>query len=550
MPVEDRSTTGSCIVAHGFARATVSDLDIPAPISSESLPCPVNSLLPRYSIDPVKNAHVSVDDNRWVTKKLISPQQEQGGSNLVMDQRNGVHFIGIGGVGMSGLARILLEGGTPVSGSDLGENSQTRMLAALGARIFFGHNSCNIPENTLRVVVSSAISQDNEELLEARHQNLPVVHRSDLLAELFLDSRLGIAVAGCHGKTTVTSMIASVLVDAGQDPTCVVGGNVRILNGNARTGHSGVFVAEADESDATFLKYFPHSAIITNIDNDHMDHYESLDSIVKAFEIFASHLDPSGTLYLCQDDPIGRNIALPENRRVVTYGIDKTADVMAVAVELQPFGATFNVTIGGIHRGSFELSVPGRHNILNALPVIAFCLDLGLTIKQIRDGLKKFHGAGRRFEVKGAFDGVTVIDDYGHHPNEIKATLAAAKSLGARRIVVVFQPHRFSRTQLLSREFGRCFDDCDKLFITDIYSASEKPIEGVTSRLILDHMPVAQRRKTKMVKAPGDALIHLMSMVESGDVVFTIGAGSVTNMGPDLIEAMRARASQAINPAV
>jgi len=400
------------------------------------------------------------------------------------------------------------------------------------------------PENTSRVVVSTAIAHDNEELLEARRRDLQIIHRSDLLAELFLDSRLGIAVAGCHGKTTVTSMIASVLAERGQDPTCVVGGNVRALNGNARSGKSGVFVAEADESDATFLKYFPHSGIITNIDNDHMDHYSSLDSIVKAFEVFASHINPGGTIYLCTDDPIARNMALPENRRIVTYGIEKPADVMAVAISLQPYGATFNVAIGGIHRGSFELSVPGRHNILNALPVIAFCLDLGLSVKQVRDALKKFHGAGRRFEVKGAYEGVTVIDDYGHHPNEIRATLAAAKSLGAQRVVVVFQPHRYSRTQLLCSEFGRCFEDCDKLFITDIYAASEKPIDGVSSRLILDHMPVAQRRKVKMVKTTQEALFHLLKAVQPGDVVFTIGAGNVTKLGPELIDSMKDRVSR------
>lgn len=445
---------------------------------------------------------------------------------------------------MSGLARILLDNGTPVSGSDIAENAQTRMLTDLGATISYGHKMGNIPENTSRVVVSTAIAHDNEELLEARRRDLQIIHRSDLLAELFLDSRLGIAVAGCHGKTTVTSMIASVLVECDQDPTCVVGGNVRALNGNARSGKSGVFVAEADESDATFLKYFPHSGIITNIDNDHMDHYSSLDSIVKAFELFASHINPGGTLYLCTDDPIARNMALPENRRIVTYGIDKPADVMAVAVNLQPYGATFNVAIGGIHRGSFELSVPGRHNILNALPVIAFCLDLGLTVKQVRDAFKKFHGAGRRFEVKGAYDGVTVIDDYGHHPNEIRATLAAAKSLGAKRTVVVFQPHRYSRTQLLCAEFGRCFDDCDQLFITDIYAASEKPIEGVSSKLILDHMPVAQRRKVRMVKTTQEALFHLLKMVQPGDVVFTIGAGNVTQLGPELIESMKDRVAE------
>lgn len=471
-----------------------------------------------------------------------------------MNHRPGVHFIGIGGVGMSALARICLENGTPVSGSDISENRQTRVLTQMGAQIFIGHRAGNIPDNVGRVVISSAIDHGNEELLDARNLHLPIVHRSDLLAELFLDSRIGIAVAGCHGKTTVTSMISAMLIYSGLDPTCVVGGTVGAIGGNARFGKSGIFVAEADESDATFLKYFPHSAVITNIDNDHMDHYSSLDSIVKAFEVFANHVSPDGTLYLCQDDPIARNIALPENRKIVTYGIENPSDIMAVSVQHFPFGSTFNLTIGGIYQGSFELSIPGAHNVLNSLPVIAFGLSLGLTQNQIRDALKKFKGAGRRFEVVGNVEGVTVIDDYGHHPNEIRATLAAAKSLNAKRIVVVFQPHRYSRTNLLCNEFGRCFDDCDRLFITDIYAASEKPIEGVSSRLILDHMPVSQRRKVKMVKTSNDAIFQLMQTVEPGDVVFTLGAGNVTQIGPEFIEAMKTRAMKvaelAAKPAV
>jgi len=462
----------------------------------------------------------------------------------IMEQRHGVHFIGIGGVGMSGLARILLEGGTPVSGSDVGENAHTRALAQRGADIRIGHQAGNLPENTHRVVTSTAINRENPELQEARRRGLPVVHRSDLLAELFLDAQRSIAVAGCHGKTTVSSMISTVLVETGKDPTCVVGGTVPALHGNSCSGRSGIFVAEADESDATFLKYFPHSAVITNIDNDHMDHYSSLDSIVKAFEVFAGHLDPAGTLYICHDDPIARNMALPENRRIVTYGIEKPADVMAVAIDYQPFGTTFDLTIGGIQRGSFELSVPGKHNVLNALPTIAYCLDLGLTVKEIRDGLKLFTGAGRRFEVKGTVDGVTIIDDYGHHPNEIRATLAAARNLKANRVLVVFQPHRFTRTQYLCSEFGRCFDDCDRLYITDIYAASEPAIEGVSSKLILDHMPVAQRRKARIVKTPDEAIFHLMQVVKPGDVVFTIGAGSVTHLGTDLIASMKDQTSR------
>ncbi len=459
-----------------------------------------------------------------------------------MTPRNGIHFIGIGGVGMSGLAQIFLHKGYSISGSDVAENDRIIELKANGAKISIGHRSRNIPANTSRVVVSTAISKENPELVAARKNGLSVIHRSDLLAELFLDARQGIAVAGCHGKTTVSSMIATILKNTDKDPTCVIGGHVNALHGNACAGNSGIFVAEADESDATFLKYFPQFGVITNIDNDHMDHYSSLDAIVKAFEIFAGHISPDGTLYFCADDPISRNLALPTNLRTISYGINIPADLMAENIEYHPYGSTFTLSVGGKTRGTFQLSIPGRHNVLNALPAIGFCLDLGMSVEEIQKGLLLFTGAGRRFEIKGEFDGVTVIDDYGHHPNEIKATLEAAQSLGARRVVVVFQPHRYSRTLFLSQEFGRCFDSCDKLFITDIYAASEKPIPGVTSKVILDHMPVSHRRKVKMVKNIEDVKYHLLNFVEPGDVVFTIGAGSVTKLGPAILESMRSRA--------
>lgn len=458
-----------------------------------------------------------------------------------MTRRNGIHFIGIGGVGMSGLARIFLHKGYSISGSDVSENDRTAELKALGAEIFIGHQAENILETTGRVVVSTAIKQDNPELLAAKQKDLPVVHRSDLLAELFLDAKQGIAVAGCHGKTTVSSMIATVLKLSDKDPTCVIGGNVHALNSNASAGNSGIFVAEADESDATFLKYFPQYGVITNIDNDHMDHYSSLDAIVKAFEIFASHVHSDGALFFCADDPISRNLALPAGLRTISYGINIPSDIMAEDIEYHPYGSTFNLSIGGEKKTSFQLAIPGRHNILNALPVIGFCLEIGMSLEEIQNSLIKFTGAGRRFEIKGEFDGVTVIDDYGHHPNEIKATLEAAQSLGARRVVVVFQPHRYSRTLFLSQEFGRCFDFCDKLFITDIYAASEKPIPGVTSKVILDHMPVSHRRKVKMVKNVEDVKHHLLRYVEPGDVVFTMGAGNVTHLGPEILESMRTR---------
>ena len=452
-----------------------------------------------------------------------------------------IHFIGIGGVGMSGIASIFLQKGYKVSGSDIGESDRTLRLANQGARIFIGHKSSNITDDIDRVVVSSAISPNNPELVEAHKRNLNIVHRSDLLAELFFDSKCGIAVAGCHGKTTVSSMISTVLTEAGKDPTCVVGGHVKALNGNSSFGKSGLLVAEADESDGTFLKYFPQYGVITNIDNDHMDHYSNLESIIEAFERFAGHISESGALFLCADDVIARNLSLPEKLRAITYGIDTAADFMAEDISFHPFGSSYTLTIGGQNYGKVELSVPGKHNILNSLPVIGFCLEIGLSLEAILKSLKNFHGAGRRFEIKGECEGVTVIDDYGHHPNEIKATLEAASSLGAKRVVVVFQPHRYSRTLFLSQEFGRCFDNCDKLFITDIYAASEKPIPGVTSKVILDHMPVSNRRKVKMVKNVDDVKYMLLNYVEPGDVIFTMGAGNITRLGNEFLESMRAR---------
>lgn len=458
-----------------------------------------------------------------------------------MADNNRTHFIGIGGVGMSGLASVYLSKGNPISGSDISENARTEQLTKDGAHIYIGHRAENLSPDVTKVVLSTAIKADNPELLAAKERNIPIFHRSDILAELFLDSEFGIAVAGCHGKTTVSSMIATVLKVAGKKPTAVIGGHVAALNSNYSVGDSGIFVAEADESDATFLKYYSQYGVITNIDNDHMDHYSSLEAIIKSFEIFASHISLNGGLYICADDPITRNLSLPERLRVFTYGINTAADIMAKDITYHPFGSDFELTMGGQTYGRISLQVPGRHNILNALPVIGFCLEAGLSLERIQEGLAVFRGAGRRFEIKGEFDGVTIIDDYGHHPNEIKATLEAATSLGARRVIVVFQPHRYSRTMFLSQEFGRCFENCDKLFITDIYAASENPIPGVTSKIILDNMPVSNRRKVKMVRNVDDVKYHLLNYVEPGDVIFTIGAGSITRVGPEILEFMKAR---------
>ncbi len=481
------------------------------------------------------------DLNKVSSHDTYKTLPKEAAANNMKRSRGSIHFIGVGGVGMSGLAQLCIDAGYRVSGSDLNESVRTRKLSDAGARVFFGHKAGNIPLDTDRVIVSTAIAHDNPELCEAHARGIAICHRSDLLAEFFLDATCGVAIAGCHGKTTITSMMGTVFKVAGADPTIVVGGYLHAIDGHSCSGHSGLLIAEADESDGTFLKYFPRHAIISNIDNDHLDHYGSLEKICKAFEVFATHVDPEGTLWVCQDDANARNMAFPKGLRVMTYGIDHPADVMATNVNLMPHGSAFNLTVGGIERGSFELAVPGLHNVLNALPVIALALEYGLSVRQVRDGIKAFQGAGRRFETKGEWRGIKIVDDYGHHPSEIKATLAAARQLHAKRLLVVFQPHRYSRTMLLQQEFGRCFDDCDRLFITDIYAASEKPIPGVTSKLILDQLPVPQRRKARLVKDLDDALLRVLQTVREGDVIFTLGAGNITRLGTDILAALQRR---------
>lgn len=467
----------------------------------------------------------------------------QGGVTDKMNLDKRIHFIGIGGTGMSGLAKVFMSMGHKISGSDIAENSETVELSQMGAMISIGHDEQNLPDDVGKIVVSTAINKKNPELIAARKRNIPVCHRSDILAELFLDSQRSVAVSGCHGKTTVSSIIATILSSAKKDPTCVIGGQVAAIGSNACAGKSDILVAEADESDASFLKYFATYGVITNIDNDHMDHYSSMNDIIKAFEIFASHISHDGALYVCADDPVVRNLKYNRGQKVITYGIDTPADIMADNIHHAPYSSSFDYLVAGVKKARFHISIPGKHNVLNALPAIAFCLELGLSINEITEGLNLFCGAGRRFEIKGICDGITVIDDYGHHPNEIKATLDAAQTLNARRVVVVFQPHRYSRTLFLSREFGRCFDMCDKLFITDIFAASEKPIPGVSSKVILDHMPVAHRKKVKMVKNIEDVKYHILNYIEPGDVVFTMGAGTVTTVGPQLLDTMRANSS-------
>ncbi|HEV3140929.1 MAG TPA: UDP-N-acetylmuramate--L-alanine ligase, partial [Vicinamibacterales bacterium] len=437
-----------------------------------------------------------------------------------------MHFVGIGGIGMSGIAELLANLGYAVSGSDASRSAVTDRLATLGIRIAIGHDAANVGDADV-VVTSSAVAAANPEVREAARRQIPAIPRAEMLAEL-MRLRFAIAVAGAHGKTTTTSMIALVLERTGLDPTAVIGGRLSAFGSNARLGRGDFMVAEADESDRSFLKLFPTIAVITNIDHEHLENYGGFDDLQQAFVDFANKVPFYGGVVACADDP-NLSAVLPRmTRRVTTYGLDAAdANLTANDVELRPFGSTAAVrhrTQGPL--GPLTLAVPGRHNLQNALAAIAVGLELGLPFDRIAAGLGEFRGAERRFEVRGEPRGILVVDDYGHHPTEIAAVLAAAKTLN-RRIVVAFQPHRFTRTRALMDAFGPALANADHIVLTGIYSAGEEAIAGVT----LDALAAAVRRA---VRAPVDVAPRLDDVVPAvvkiarpGDVVITLGAGSI-----------------------
>src|SRR5277367_2659863 len=399
-----------------------------------------------------------------------------------------VHFIGIGGIGMSGIAEILLNLGNTVSGSDLRHTPITERLASLGATIFEGHAAANVVGSGV-VVTSSAVNDRNPEVIEARRRKIPVIQRAEMLAEL-MRLKYGIAVAGMHGKTTTTSMIAAVLAAGGLDPTVVVGGRVDAMGSNARLGKSQYLVAEADESDRSFLKLSPILSVITNIDREHMDCYRNMGDVKRAFLEFMDRVPFYGMVVVCNDDPILRRLFPQIRRRMVTYGTRRGSDFYVSLGKSVPITGDapplteFKVTYKNQHLGEFRLHVPGVHNVLNATAAIAVGVGLDIPADQIRSGLENFRGVDRRFQLRGRAAGISVIDDYGHHPTEIRATLAAAKQCGFRKIHVIFQPHRYTRTRDLIKEFATAFSDADSLFVLDIYAASEKPIEGITAEAL------------------------------------------------------------------
>ena len=456
-------------------------------------------------------------------------------------QKQHVHFIGIGGIGMSGIAEILLTLGMRVSGSDLRRGPITDRLAQMGATIYEGHQAGNVGDASV-VVTSSAVSPTNPEVMEARAQKIPVIQRAEMLAEL-MRLKYGIAIAGMHGKTTTTSMVACVLAAGELDPTVVVGGRVDALGSNARLGSSQYLVAEADESDRSFLKLPPILAVVTNLDREHMDCYRDMEDVESAFLTFMDKVPFYGAVTACVDNPQLARILPRAQRRVFTYGVTPGADYRLEILEdtEKPEHCSpgnfrrFQVVTAKGTLGPFELKVPGRHNILNATAAVAIACQLEITAEKIAEGLARFNGVDRRFQMKGKAGGVAVVDDYGHHPTEIRATLAAARECGYGRIHVIFQPHRYTRTRDLMADFGCAFTLADTVAVLPIYAASEEPIEGITAEALARRI-----RDAEAVYVPdfAGAVARVVTLAEPGDLVLTLGAGSVSQLGPMVLDGL------------
>jgi UDP-N-acetylmuramate--alanine ligase len=444
-----------------------------------------------------------------------------------------VHFVGIGGIGMSGIAEVLLNLGYKISGSDLKESDVTKRLVQLGARVLYGHQAENLQDSDV-VVISSAVRKDNEEVVAARQRKIPVIPRAEMLAEL-MRLKYSVAIAGSHGKTTTTSMVASVLAAAGKDPTAVVGGKVNVIGSNARLGKSELMVVEADESDGSFLKLHPSIAVVTNIDPEHMDHYHTLDALKDAFAEFCNRVPFYGLNVLCLDHPNVQALLPRIEKRVVTYGTVHTADYRVEGISLDGYATKFRAFRHDDDLGEFTVKMVGAHNAMNALAVIAVAEELDVPLDTVRKALAEFGGVQRRFTIRGEKKGVMVVDDYGHHPAEVKATLAGARRAFGRRLVVAFQPHRYTRTHDLLNEFVSAFNDADVLFLTSIYAAGEDPIPGVSGKSLADAVVAHGHKEVTFVEKRADLPAALAQRVKEGDIVITLGAGDITQVGPDLL---------------
>jgi UDP-N-acetylmuramate--alanine ligase len=447
-----------------------------------------------------------------------------------------IHFIGIGGAGMSGLARIALSHGITVSGSDAKDSSVVVALSALGATVATSHEASHVDGADL-VVYSTAISANNPERVRANVLNLPILTRAAALAVLMSDSK-SIAVAGTHGKTTTSSMLAVALQACGADPSFAIGGTITASGSNAHRGTGDIFVAEADESDGSFIEYNPFAAIVTNVEHDHVDFFPTPESVAQAFRDFVATIKPEGFLTYCADDP--GSVALASTTKhvqLISYGVSEGADLHIDHIELMTMGSTARALWRGKTVGHIELQVPGHHNLLNAAGVLATGLNLGFGAAELLTGLGTFRGTGRRFEVKGTVHGIRVIDDYGHHPTEIKVTLAAARRYAADgRLIVIFQPHRYSRTQAFASAFATTLDTADRTIVLEVYAASEKPIDGVTSRLITNQM-----KNGEYIPNFVEVTDSVIDLAQPGDVIMTLGAGDVSSLAPIIVDGLNRR---------
>jgi len=456
----------------------------------------------------------------------------------MLEKKHRVHFVGIGGIGMSGIAEVLLNLGYSVTGSDVRESEATQRLQSLGAQVFMGHRETNLSGDPSVVVISTAVKFTNSEVLEARRRNIPVIPRAEMLAEL-MRMKYGVAVAGSHGKTTTTSMIAAVLSAAGLDPTMVIGGRVRSLGSNAKLGQGEILVAEADESDGTFLLLSPTIAVVTNIDREHMDFYQTMDRLVESFLAFINKVPFYGLAILCLDHPNVRALLPKVKKRFVTYGLSPEADFCARDLQTSAMEVQFSVMHRSTQMGRLRLRLPGRHSATNALAAVAVARELEIPFSKIVEALGSFTGIHRRFEIKGEPRGILVIDDYGHHPVEIQATVQAIRDSWKRPLTVIFQPHRYSRTRDLFDDFLTAFEGADRLILTEVYPAGEEAIAGISGEAL--YQAVKRRGHLEVGFVPDKRAIarQLVPKLNAGDIVLTLGAGDVYKVREELVEALQ-----------
>ena len=445
-----------------------------------------------------------------------------------------IHFVGIGGIGMSGIAEVLLNLGYSVSGSDIQKSEITDRLSRLGAIVGYGHSRDNLRDVDV-VVTSSAVKTDNPEVIEAEERLVPVIPRAEMLAEL-MRMKYGIAVSGTHGKTTTTSMIATVLSHGGIDPTVIIGGRLNSLGTNAKLGQGEFLVAEADESDGSFLKLSPTIAVITNIDQEHMDHYKDMEEVKSAYLDFINKIPFYGLAIVCLDHENVQSLIPKIKKRCITYGLTSQADIQAREITFAETQTAFEVLHSGEYLGRIELHMPGVHNVYNSLATITAALELDLDFETIQEGLNEFSGIQRRFQIKGLYKDVLVVDDYAHHPVEIRTTLNAAKNGWKKRVIAVFQPHRFTRTRDLYDEFLTAFYQADILIVTEIYPASEDPIPGVNARALAEGIKEHGHKNVFYISDKKKIASHLVDILKEGDMIITLGAGDIHKVGSELID--------------